>query len=132
MSTVYDRISASAQRVIERFTPNGNNATWYKSAKTIPDPDKPWRKIHSLPSETPFRIIFIESRDRVEEFNLTDILDETELKFDGTFGIFHPQGFDPEPLNDYLIKTDGANLTCRFVRKYAPENQTLLYIVGLR
>lgn len=123
----YNDIKKVVFDLINFFTPSGNNAVWVKPISTTPDPNKPWRQ-EKTTQETPFRLVYIESQNRLQEFNRTQFFDERELSKSTVFGIFHPQGFEVE-LDDVCVHQD-QNLRVTAIQRYAPENEVLVWIIG--
>ena len=123
----YRDIKQVVLTLIDFFTPSGNNAVWHKQVTTLPDPDKPWQQEKST-TKTPFRLVYIESQNRLQEFNRSQFFDEKELSVSTVFGIFYPQGFEVE-LDDICVH-DGRQLRVTSIQKYAPELEVLVWIIG--
>jgi len=130
METVdYQEFHDAAKELMEFWCPT-KNSEWVKVTQVPVDESQPWKGLEKVPVAVECRIIFLETRDRVEEFNITQYIPETELVSDSTFAIFHPQGFDPGE-GDTVTNLRGQHFTCFKVRAIAPHNEPILYIATL-
>ena len=125
----YAEFHTMAKELMDYFCPE-ENSTWTRIVKTFVDPTKPFKGETKMPQDNSCKIIYLETRDRVEEFNLTQFIPESELASDATFGFMHPQGFEPEP-GDTVKNLRGQHFTAKKVRAIAPVNEPIFYILTL-
>jgi hypothetical protein len=125
--SVYTPFIALAQRLITKWGMNCNVYAPVNGAPVVPGQD--WKPTNGTPVIGNIRLVFF-PEETINYYSKTKGLVMNEQYQIGYEYYLAPTGFEPE-LNQVVDKA-GTKFRVKYVQKYAPAGEVVLYIVGLK